>query len=110
MWSLFGPQLMVEIGDMTRFIHREALTAFAGVNLRKNDSGQHFQKSVHTRKKSSLSLRKTLFQITDGLIRRSPADGAVYAFMNKERTHGKSYYVYMTSGANKSFHIYYERV
>jgi transposase len=27
-----GPQLMAEIGDPTRFTHREALTAFAGVD------------------------------------------------------------------------------
>ena len=31
-----GPQLMAEIGDVTRFTHREALTAFAGVDPGKN--------------------------------------------------------------------------
>ena len=36
-----GPQLMAEIGDVTRFTHRGALTAFAGVDPGKNDSGQH---------------------------------------------------------------------
>ena len=30
--STLGPQLMAEIGDVTRFTHREALTAFAGVD------------------------------------------------------------------------------
>ena len=35
-----GPQLIAEIGDVTRFTHREALTAFAGVDPSKNDSGQ----------------------------------------------------------------------
>ena len=63
-----GPQLMAEIGDITRFTHREALTAFAGVDPGKNDSGKHSQKSVRTSKKGSPSLRKTLFQIMDGLI------------------------------------------
>jgi len=29
-----GPQLMAEIGDVTRFTHRNAITAFAGVDLR----------------------------------------------------------------------------
>ena len=28
----YGPQLIAEIGDVSRFIHREALTAFAGVD------------------------------------------------------------------------------
>jgi len=105
-----GPQLIAEIGDVTRFTHRGALTAFAGVDPGKNDSGQHVQKSVRTSKKGSPSLRKTLFQIMDSLIKRSPADDAVYAFMDKKRAQGKPYYVYMTAGANKFLRIYYGRV
>ncbi|MCM1201616.1 MAG: IS110 family transposase [Bacteroides fragilis] len=105
-----GPQLMAEIGDVTRFTHRGALTAFAGVDPGKNDSGKHIQKSVPTTKKGSPYLRKTLFQIMDGLIKRSPADDPVYAFMDKKRAQGKPYYVYMTAGANKFLRIYYGRV
>lgn len=105
-----GPQLMAEIGDVTRFTHRGALTAFAGVDPGKKDSGQHIQKSVPTTKKGSPYLRKTLFQIMDGLIKRSPADDPVYAFMDKKRAQGKPYYVYMTAGANKFLRIYYGRV
>lgn len=105
-----GPQLMAEIGDVTRFTHRGALTAFAGVAPGKNDSGKHVQKSVPTSKKGSPYLRKTLFQIMDGLIKRSPADDPVYAFMDRKRAQGKPYYVYMTAGANKFLRIYYGRV
>lgn len=105
-----GPQLMAEIGDVARFTHRGALAAFAGVDPGKNDSGRHIQKSVRISKKGSPSLRKTLFQIMDGLIKRSPADNAVYAFMDKKRAQGKPYYVYMTAGANKFLRIYYGRV
>lgn len=105
-----GPQLMAEIGDVTRFTHREALTAFAGVDPGKNDSGKHVQKSVRTSKKGSPYLRKTLFQIMDSLIKRSPVDDPVYAFMGKKRAQGKPYYVYMTAGANKFLRIYYGRV
>lgn len=101
---------MAEIGDVTRFTHRGALTAFAGVDPGKNDSGQHIHKSVPTTKKGSPNLRKTLFQIMDGLIKRSPSDDAVYAFMDKKRAQGKPYYVYMTAGANKFLRIYYGRV
>ena len=108
--SPLGPQLIAEIGDVPHFTHREALTAFAGVDPGKNDSGQHMQKSVHTSKKGSPYLRKTLFQIMDGLIKRSPEDDAVYAFMDKKRAQGKPYYVYMTAGANKFLRIYYGRV
>ena len=105
-----GPQLMAEIGDVTRFTHRGALTAFAGVAPGKDESGQHVRKSVPTTKKGSPYLRKTLFQIMDGLIKRSPVDDPVYAFMDKKRTQGKPYYVYMTAGANKFLRIYYGRV
>ena len=105
-----GPQLIAEIGDVTRFTHRGALTAFAGVDPKKNDSGKHIQKSAHITKRGSPRLRKTLFQIMDSLIKRSPSNDAVYTFMDKKRAQGKPYYVYMTAGANKFLRIYYGRV
>ena len=105
-----GPQLMAEIGDVTRFTKRSTLTAFAGVDPRANESGTYKQKSTPTTKKGSPNLRKTLFQIMDGLIKRSPVDDPVYAFMDKKRAEGKPYYVYMTAGANKFLRIYYGRV
>ena len=105
-----GPQLIAEIGDVTRFEHRGALTAFAGVDPRKKESGDYERRSNPTTKKGSPHLRKTLFQIMDGLIQRSPQDNPVYAFMDKKRTEGKPYYVYMTAGANKFLRIYYGKV
>ena len=105
-----GPQLMAEIGDVTRFTKRGSLTAFAGVDPRANESGTYKQQSTPTTKKGSPNLRKTLFLIMDGLIKRSPVDDPVYAFMDKKRAEGKPYYVYMTAGANKFLRIYYGRV
>ena len=105
-----GPQLIAEIGDLTRFTHRGAVTAFAGVDPGADQSGQHDRKSNRISKKGSPYLRKTLFLIMDGLIQRSPADNPVYAFMDKKRTQGKPYYVYMTAGANKFLRIYYGKV
>lgn len=84
--------------------------AMNGVDPGKNDSGKRNQKSVRTSKKGSPSLRKTLFQIMARLIKRSPVDDPVYAFMDKKRSEGKPYYVYMTAGANKFLRIYYGRV
>lgn len=104
-----GPQLMAEIGDVTRFTHKGAITAFAGVDPGINDSGDYSQKSVHASKHGSPVLRKTLFQIMDVLIKTKP-DDAVYLFMDKKRAQGKPYYVYMTAGANKFLRIYYGRV
>ena len=105
-----GPQLMAEIGDVTRFEHKGALTAFAGVDPGKNDSGTYSQKSVRTSKRGSAPLRKTLFQVMDSLIKTMPQDDPVYMFMDKKRSQGKPYYVYMTAGANKFLRIYYGRV
>lgn len=102
-----GPQLMAEIGDPSRFTHRGALTAFAGVDPGADQSGDHERKSNRTSKKGSPYLRKTLFLIMEGLIQRSPEDSPVYAFMDKKRSQGKPYLVYMTAGANKFLRIYY---
>ena len=101
-----GPQLMAEIKDVTRFSHRGAITAFAGVNPGTNQSGSYEQQSVHISKRGSAQLRKTLFQIMDVLIKTSPVDDPVYAFMSKKREQCKPYYVYMTAGANKFLRIY----
>ncbi|MFR1477527.1 MAG: transposase [Hydrogeniiclostridium mannosilyticum] len=40
-----GPQLMAEIGDITNYTHREALTAFAGVDPGVDESGYRRSKS-----------------------------------------------------------------
>ncbi len=105
-----GPQLMAEIGDVTRFNRREKLTAFAGVDPGANQSGTYEAQSVPTSKKGSPYLRRTLFLIMDCLIQAKPFDDPVYAFMDKKRSEGKPYYVYMTAGANKFLRIYYGRV
>lgn len=105
-----GPQLMAEIGDVTRFTHKGAITAFAGVDPGVNQSGTYDQKSVHASKRGSATLRKTLFQVMDILLKSMPQDDAVYQFLNKKRAQGKPYYVYMTAGANKFLRIYYGRV
>lgn len=105
-----GPQLIAEIGDVARFTHRGAITAFAGVDPGVNESGDYNQKSVHASKRGSSTLRKTLFQVMDVLIKTKPQDDPVYLFMDKKRAQGKPYYVYMTAGANKFLRIYYGRV
>lgn len=105
-----GPQLMAEIGDITRFTRREKLTAFAGVDPGANQSGTYEAQSVSTSKKGSPYLRKTLFLIMESLIQTKPYDDPVYAFMDKKRAEGKPYYVYMTAGANKFLRIYYGKI
>lgn len=53
-----GPQLMAEIGDVRRFHKRNSLTAFAGVNPKINQLGNHEIKSTATPKRDSPELQK----------------------------------------------------
>ena len=105
-----GPQLMAEIGDVTRFVHRGSITAFAGVDPGANQSSEREAKSVRTSKSGPPELRRTLFLVMDGLLKSMPQDDPVYQFMDKKRSEGKTYLVYMTAGANKFLRIYYGRV
>lgn len=105
-----GPQLMAEIGDVTRFPHRGSITSFAGVDPGANQSGSHEAKSVRTSKSGPPELRKALFLVMDCLLKTMPQDDPVYQFMDKKRSEGKPYLVYMTAGANKFLRIYYGRV
>lgn len=106
----FGPQLIAEIGDITRFNHREALTAYAGVDPGVNESGSFKSKSNNASKCGSARLRKTLYLIMCSLLQSKPLDDPVYRFLDKKRAEGKPYHVYMTAGANKFLRIYYGTV
>ena len=105
-----GPQLMAEIGDMTRFARRSSITSFAGVDPGTDQSGGHEAKSVPTSKSGPPELRKALFLVMDNLLKSMPQDDPVYRFMDKKRAEGKPYLVYMTAGANKFLRIYYGKV
>jgi len=105
-----GPQLMAEIGDVRRFAHRGSLTAFAGVDPMPNQSGKSERQSNPSSKRGSPYLRKSLFLVISCLLQKSPPDDAVYRFLDKKRSEGKPYYVYMTAGANKFLRVYYGKV
>lgn len=55
-------------------------------------------------------MRKTLFQVVDVIIKNQPENNAVYQFLDKKRSEGKPYKVYMMAAANKFLRIYYARV
>jgi len=108
--EITAAQLMAEIGDIRNYPRRSSLVGFAGVDPEVNQSGKMNTKSNPSTKRGSPHLRKTLFQIMTIYLRLSPADEAVYQFLDKKRAEGKPYYVYMTAGANKFLRIYYARV
>ena len=108
--EITAAQLMAEIGDVHRFPHRSSLVAFAGVDPAVNQSGKHEMQSNPSTKRGSPHLRKTLFQIVCTYLKKSPAAEPVYQFLDKKRSEGKPYFVYMTAAQNKFLRIYYARV
>ena len=105
-----GPQLMAEIGDVRRFHSKKALVAFAGIAAPPYQSGQMEIRSRSISKRGSAVLRRTLFLVMSAILRCSPADEPVYQFMDRKRTEGKPYRVYMMASANKFLRIYYATV
>lgn len=105
-----GPQLMAEIGDLRRFAHQKSLVGFAGTDPIKDDSGNKVSDSKPSSKRGSPYLRKTLFIIMTILIQLQPLEDPVYRFLDKKRSEGKKYFVYMTAGMTKFLRIYYGKV
>lgn len=105
-----GSQLMAEIGDVRRFEQKKSLVAFAGVDPMPNQSGGKNVRSNRSSKRGSPYLRKSLFNIMEVYLKRSPADEPVYQFLDRKRSEGKPFYVYMTAGANKFLRRYYAKV
>lgn len=95
---------------MRRFPRRSSIVAFAGVDPEVEQSGKSNSDGKPATKRGSPHLRKTLYQIMSIYLRLSPADEPVYQFLDKKRSEGKPYNVYMTAGANKFLRIYYARV
>ncbi|MBP3599970.1 MAG: IS110 family transposase [Clostridia bacterium] len=108
--DILGPQLIAEIGDINRFKSKKSLVAFAGIDSPADQSGKVDKQSKSITKRGSSSLRKTLFQIMSVIIQRCPKDEPIYSYLDKKRSEGKPYKVYMIAAANKFLRIYYARV
>lgn len=105
-----GPQLMTDLGDVTRFAHKGYLAAYVGVDPGANQPGTHEAKSTASSKSSSPKLRKTLFIVMSALLQTSLVNDPVFLFLDKKRAEGKPHFIYMTAGANKFLRVYYGRV
>ena len=105
-----GPQLMAEIGDVRRFYSKKALVAYAGIAAPPNDSGDVIGRHKSMSKVGASSLRRTLFLVMSIYLQTSPPDEPIYQFMDRKRTEGKPYRVYMMASANKFLRIYYATV
>ena len=105
-----GPQLMAEIGDVRRFHSKQALVAYAGIDAPPNDSGDVTGRHKSMSKIGASSLRRTLFLVMSVYLQNSPPDEPVYHFMDRKRSEGKPYRVYIMASANKFLRIYYATV
>ena len=107
---ILGPQLIAEIGDVRRFYSKKALVAYAGIDAPPNDSGDVIGRHKSMSKVGASSLRRTLFLIMSAYLQNSPPNEPVYQFMDRKRSEGKPYRVYMMASANKFLRIYYATV
>lgn len=105
-----GPQLMAEIGDARRFHSKKALVAYAGIDAPPSDSGDVTGRHRGISKVGASSLRRTLFLVMSVYLQNAPLDEPIYQFMDRKRTEGKPYRVYMMASANKFLRRYYATV
>jgi transposase len=105
-----APQLIAEIGDIRCYPKRSSLARFAGIEPPENQSGTYNQHSRRISKQGSPHLRKALFQVMCCVLQNSNPDEPTFRFLDKKRSEGKPYKVYMIAGANKFLRIYYARV
>lgn len=101
---------MAEIGDVRRFPHKGSLVAFAGVDAPPYQSGGFAASHRSISKHGSPCLRKALFIVMQVLLEHAPEGDPVSQFLDRKRSEGKRYYVYMVPGCNKFLRIYYARI
>ena len=95
---------------MSMFGVGSVLVGFAGLDASPFQSGNFNPQSRSISKRGSAALRKTLFQVMSVVLQRAPTNNVIFQFMDKKRSEGKHFYVYMTAAANKFLRIYYARV
>jgi len=105
-----APQLIAEIGDIRRYPQRSSLVRFAGIEPPENQSGTYSQHSRRISKQGSPHLRKALFLVMCCVLQNKNPNEPTFQFLDRKRSEGKPYKVYMIAGANKFLRIYYARV
>lgn len=114
--SLYGvgkvlcSQFIAEIGDIRQLKSGKSLVAMAGIDPPPNQSGKDDPKSRSISKRGSPALRKTLFLIMTIYLQRKPDEEPVYQFLDRKRSEGKPYKVYMIAAAHKFLRIYFAKV
>ena len=109
--DVLSVKLIAEIGDIRRFHSAKALIAYAGIDPPPHESGQFVGNKRKISKKGSSTLRKVGYELMRVLKSHGkPKDAAVYDYILKKESEGKSKKQAKIAGLNKFLHIYYARV
>lgn len=109
--DVLAPKLIAEIGDVRRFHSARALTAYAGIDPPPYESGKFIGSKRRITKRGSSTLRKIGYEVMRVLkSHKEPEDSAVYRYILKKESEGKSKKLAKIAGLNKFLRIYYARV
>ena len=104
-------KLIAEIGDVRRLHSAKALIAWAGIDPPPYESGQFIGSKRKITKRGSSPLRKVGYEVMRVLKSHpAPKDDAVYNYILKKESEGKSKKHAKIAGLNKFLRIYYARV
>lgn len=104
-------RLIAEIGDIRKYNSASSLIAFAGIDTPPYQSGNFSATQIHITKRGNKHLRKCGYEIMRALKTVKPTnDTAVYEYILKKESEGKSKNVSKIAGLNKFLRIYYARV
>jgi transposase len=105
-----APKLIAEIGDVRRFKSKSKLVAYAGIDPPQYQSGKFESKNRKMSKRGSPYLRQALFLVMHSILENKHADEIMYLYLDKKRSEGKHYLVYMMAGSRKFLNIYYAKL
>lgn len=109
--DVLAPKLIAEIGDVRKLHSASALIACAGIDPPPYESGQFIGSQRRITKRGSSTLRKVGYEVMRVLKSHSePDDNAVYRYILKKESEGKSKKLSKIAGLNKFLRIYYARV
>lgn len=109
--DVLAVKLIAEIGDVRRLHNAKALIAWAGIDPPPYESGQFIGSKRKITKRGSSTLRKVGYEVMRVLKSHpAPKDDAVYNYILKKESEGKSKKHAKIAGLNKFLRIYYARV
>jgi len=101
--TLIAGTILGEFGSVTRFTQAKQMVAFAGIDPRLRNSGQH-QGQVHISKRGSRYLRRALYLACQGAVRN---DDYFHSIYQRHRDNGKSYKEAIIAVMNRFIHVLY---